>query len=158
MTAAPSLTVESLHIYPVKSLRAIDLRAAEVEPWGLAGDRRWLVVEAEDGRFITQRTDPSLARVTARYPAGDHGLAGGHGDLAVSAGGHPPLLVRPPAPGRGAEMLWVTVWRSKVSAAAAGPRPMPGSPATSAGPSGSRTWTTRPAARSTRSSAVPMTG
>jgi uncharacterized protein YcbX len=121
MIAGPALTVQSLHIYPVKALRAIDLRAAAVEPWGLAGDRRWLLVEAADGRFITQRSDPALARITAAYPAGGQCPAREHRDLAVSADGYPPLLVRPPAAGRGAEMLWVTVWRSKVSAAAAGP-------------------------------------
>jgi uncharacterized protein len=127
MTAVPSLTVQSLHVYPVKSLRGVDLRAAEVEPWGLAGDRRWLVVEAEDGRFITQRSDPAMARVTAGYPARGQAAAGepappaGHRALAVSAAGHPPLLVPPPLPERGAEMLWVSVWRSKVTAAAAGP-------------------------------------
>ena len=30
----------SIHIYPLKAARAVDLGQALVEPWGLAGDRR----------------------------------------------------------------------------------------------------------------------
>jgi uncharacterized protein YcbX len=30
----------SIHIYPMKAGRAVDLDQSLVEPWGLAGDRR----------------------------------------------------------------------------------------------------------------------
>ncbi|MGP7998120.1 MAG: MOSC domain-containing protein [Streptosporangiaceae bacterium] len=111
MDAAEPARVASIHIYPVKATRAVDLAAAQVEPCGLAGDRRWLVIEP-GGRFVSQRTAPALARVSARYtPAGQLGL---------SADGQPALTVPAPAEDRGAEMLWVSVWRSKVRAAAAG--------------------------------------
>ncbi len=114
MSVESSPYLASVHIYPVKSVRATDLQQARVEPWGLAGDRRWLIVE-DTGRFITQRTDPALARVVAEY-------AGLGDSLTVSAAGYPRLVVRPPAEERGADMLWVTVWSSKVRAAAAGAR------------------------------------
>ncbi len=52
----------SIHIYPMKAARAVDLGESLVEPWGLVGDRRWLLVD-EDGRFVSQREEPSLARV-----------------------------------------------------------------------------------------------
>ena len=52
----------SLHIYPLKGGRAVDLDRAAVEPWGLAGDRRWLLVDA-DCQFMSQRKHPALARV-----------------------------------------------------------------------------------------------
>ena len=58
------MTVSSLHIHPLKSGRAIDRMEAEVTPWGLAGDRRYMVVDA-DGRFITQRELQALAQVGA---------------------------------------------------------------------------------------------
>jgi uncharacterized protein len=109
-TAAP-LTVASIHIYPVKAARAVDLAEAEVERCGLAGDRRWLVVDP-DGQFITQRSEPTLALVGARYIAA--------GRLQLSADGQPPLIVPAPAENRGAEMLWVSVWQSKVRAATTG--------------------------------------
>ena len=52
----------SIHIYPLKAARAVDLEESFVEPCGLADDRRWLLVD-EKGRFISQREEPSLARV-----------------------------------------------------------------------------------------------
>ena len=100
----------SVHIYPLKGCRAVDLDQAVVEPWGLAGDRRWLLVDA-DCQFITQREHPALARLVVGYGAG--------ADIAVSCDGCPPLRVA--APGGCPELLKVTVWRSTVLAAAAGP-------------------------------------
>ncbi len=111
MDAAGEMTVASIHIYPVKAGRAVDLAEAEVEPCGLAGDRRWLVIDP-DGQFITQRAEPTLALVSARYVTA--------GSLHLSAGGQPPLTLPAPAEAGGAEMLWVSVWQSKVRAAAAG--------------------------------------
>ena len=111
MDSAGPATIASIHVYPVKAGRAIDLTRAEVEPCGLAGDRRWLVTDP-DGQFITQRAEPTLALVCARYST--------RGSLHLSVAGQPPLRVPAPAEVLGAEMLWVTVWRSKVRAAAAG--------------------------------------
>jgi len=62
MDPAGQATIASIHIYPVKAGRAVDLTEAEVEPCGLAGDRRWLVTNP-DGQFITQRAEPTLALV-----------------------------------------------------------------------------------------------
>jgi uncharacterized protein YcbX len=113
MTAGTSARLVSAHIYPLKSARGIDLPQAQVEPWGLAGDRRWLLVEP-DGKFITQRAEPAMARIVVRY------LPGADGSIAVSADGGPELAIPAPSGDRGAEMLWVAVWSSKVLAAAAG--------------------------------------
>lgn len=71
----------SIHIYPMKAARAVDLDASLVEPWGLAGDRRWLLVD-ENGRFVSQREEPSLARIVVTYgPAA--------GTIGVSVDGLP---------------------------------------------------------------------
>src|SRR5580700_10160891 len=130
----PSLA--SIHVYPLKGGRAVDLQESQVEPWGLAGDRRWLVVD-DAGRFISQRQEPALPRVVARYmaaPGPDHASRSpcgpgehlarspcGAGEyLAVSAAGRPPISVPAPSQDGGAEMLLVAVWSSKVYAAAAG--------------------------------------
>lgn len=102
-------TLASIHIYPLKGCRAVDLGEAAVEPWGLAGDRRWLLVDS-DFRFINQRRHASMARLAVRYGPG----AG----ITVSSDGCPPVFIAIPAP---AELLKVTVWRSTVLAAAAGP-------------------------------------
>lgn len=111
MTGPPagSVTVASIHIYPMKAGRAVDLDQSVVEPWGLAGDRRWLLVD-EDGRCVTQREEPSLARVRITYASA--------GSIAVETAGRAAHRVAPP--GREARMMKVTVWESVVLAAAAG--------------------------------------
>jgi uncharacterized protein YcbX len=99
----------SVHIYPMKGCRGIDLSESVVEPWGLAGDRCWLLVD-EDFRFVSQREHTSLARLVVRYGPGT--------GITVSSDGYPALSVAAPGPD---EMLKVTVWSSTVLAAAAGP-------------------------------------
>jgi uncharacterized protein YcbX len=44
----------SIHRFPVKSCQGATVEKATVEPWGLAGDRRWMLVD-EDGEVITAR-------------------------------------------------------------------------------------------------------
>lgn len=58
------MKVHSLHYYPLKSGRVIDVAEAEVEPWGLAGDRRYMITDHQ-GKFITQRELQALAQVAA---------------------------------------------------------------------------------------------
>lgn len=101
------MKVHSLHIYPIKGTRAVDLERASVEPRGLEGDRRWLVVDA-NGRFITQRSHPKLATIQAvPTRTGLHLSAAGAGEVHVD---------RPAA----SERVNVVVWRHEVSAAFAG--------------------------------------
>lgn len=114
------LAVSALHRYPVKSMRADDLAVATVEPWGLAGDRRWMVVEAAEGRggrqpgdFVSARTDPALLLVRARLLAEGHGaleLATGPGSGAASSS----ITVPVPDP---ATQLPVEIWASHLTAA-----------------------------------------
>jgi uncharacterized protein YcbX len=48
------MRVTGVRVYPVKSMAGISVDAATVEPWGLAGDRRWAVVD-EAGFSLTAR-------------------------------------------------------------------------------------------------------
>ena len=85
----PGVRLASIHIYPMKAARAVDLEESVVEPWGLAGDRRWLLVD-EDGRFVSQREEPSLARVVVTYgPLAE--------TISVSAAGCPGRQIAAPA-------------------------------------------------------------
>jgi len=52
--------VAALNIYPVKSMGGFSPPTARVQPWGLEGDRRWMVVTPE-GKFLTQRDYPAMA-------------------------------------------------------------------------------------------------
>ncbi|MCZ9339812.1 MOSC domain-containing protein, partial [Streptomyces sp. TRM76130] len=44
--------LRSIHVHPVKAFRGRAPREAAVEPWGLAGDRRWMLVD-DGGRVVT---------------------------------------------------------------------------------------------------------
>lgn len=80
-------TIASLHLYPVKSCRGMDLSAARLGRRGLEaqglGDRQWAVIDA-GGAVITQREHPELALVEPRP------IPGG---LALSAPGMPAFEV-----------------------------------------------------------------
>jgi uncharacterized protein YcbX len=56
------ITLAALHIYPVKSCRGIATAAALLTDAGLEHDREWMIVTPE-GRFVTQREEPRLARI-----------------------------------------------------------------------------------------------
>ncbi|MDJ0342874.1 MOSC domain-containing protein [Streptomyces sp. H10-C2] len=96
--------LSALHIYPVKSLRGLTPEVADVEPWGLAGDRRWMLVDA-DGRVVTQRQQPRLALVTAEPSGG--------GSLRFTAPGRQALRVAVPRPGTTEPVL---IFKDKVEA------------------------------------------
>lgn len=93
--------VSELYRYPVKSLRGERLDAAELDGFGVVGDRRWMVVDPE-GRFLTQRELPQMTRVQARHLAG--GLR-----LTHSADRD---CIEVPVPSSGVE-IEVTVWRDR---------------------------------------------
>jgi uncharacterized protein YcbX len=105
-----SLTVQGLHIYPVKSCAGIDLRVAVVEKLGLRNDRRWMVVD-EAGEFLTQRTEPRLALVRVQFAPDAH--------MLLDAPDLEPLRVQ--APKRDAPSVPVRVWKDHVDAVDCGP-------------------------------------
>lgn len=55
-------TVKSLHVYPVKGMKGIDVSQARATERGFEHDRRWMVVDPA-GEFFTQRSHPRLATV-----------------------------------------------------------------------------------------------
>jgi uncharacterized protein YcbX len=81
------MRISSLHVYPLKSGRRIDVEAVAALPWGLADDRRWMVVTPEN-RYLTQREAPVLATVRAVPGAGD--------TLTLGAPGQPDLVAARP--------------------------------------------------------------
>jgi uncharacterized protein len=104
-----AMYVASVHIYPVKSCHRVDTTSAEVQPWGLAGDRRWLIVNARTGVAITQRDHPGLTGIRP-VPV--------DGGLVLRTPGKDDLDVPAPAGGECAE---VEVGRDRLKAAWAGP-------------------------------------
>lgn len=111
------LFLDRLFVYPVKSLRGMDVQAWPVTRMGLVFDRRWMVVTL-DGQFLTQRRFPQMARIRARIALEDAlqrrprlVLEDAHGDILDVA---EPTEENP--------RLMVTVWDDRVPAQAVDPR------------------------------------
>lgn len=103
--------LRAIHVHPVKSVAGHAPGETTVEPWGLAGDRRWMVVDREN-RYVTQRLHPRLALCSAAPLPG--------GGLRLSAPGEADLDVAPPPADR---RVRVTVFDDEVPALSAGPEP-----------------------------------
>ncbi|MEY9166699.1 uncharacterized protein YcbX [Sinorhizobium fredii] len=98
------MKVTGLNIHPLKSGRAVPQTAVTVNLDGLAGDRRFMVVEP-DGQFITQRELQALAQVEATHIDGGVQLKMHGNEISVRFDPDSRLAVR--------------VWSSDVNAAVA---------------------------------------
>jgi len=94
------MRVASIHTYPVKGCRRVDRDTARVEPWGLDGDRRWLIVD-DHGVGLTQRQHHQLATIRATPRPGG---------LTLDAPGLAPLDLAEPV---GGEEIQVRVFRGR---------------------------------------------
>ncbi|MEU6251103.1 MOSC N-terminal beta barrel domain-containing protein [Streptomyces sp. NPDC047043] len=94
--------LHSIHVHPVKAFRGLAPREADVEPWGLAGDRRWVLID-DGGKVVTQRQQPRLALAAAELLPG--------GGVRLSAPGMAPLTVPVPRP---VDTVPVEIFRDKV--------------------------------------------
>lgn len=56
-------TIAELWTYPIKGCAGVRLASAQALPTGLQHDRCMVVVHAETGRFITQRSHPQMALI-----------------------------------------------------------------------------------------------
>jgi uncharacterized protein len=65
-----TVTLTELNIYPVKSCGGIALREAALAATGLEHDRTFMVVHADTGRFVSQRTHPQMAVVKSEIKFG----------------------------------------------------------------------------------------
>ncbi|NYJ10154.1 hypothetical protein GGI64_001173 [Rhizobium leguminosarum] len=100
--------ISDLFIYPLKSARGIALPSADIDAYGLPGDRRAMITDPH-GHFITQRELPDLARIEIRPEPGA---------LRLLMQGKQDISVPPPRP---EIRMDVSVWKSTVSAAVADP-------------------------------------
>jgi len=98
--------IASLHIYPVKSCRGIEVQRSRVTATGLEWDRRWMIVDPAD-RFVTQRENPRLAGISTAVGSA----------LRLAAAGLPELAVDPQ---HGGERREVRIWDDVVPGVDAG--------------------------------------
>ena len=79
------MRLTEIHIYPVKSLAGVSVPAADVEPWGLCHDRRWVVLEP-DGTRLSAREEHRMLGLLATPTDTGIELSSRDGDrLAVAA-------------------------------------------------------------------------
>jgi hypothetical protein len=95
--------LSEINIYPVKSFRGFAAESGSVERAGLAGDRRWMVVDT-NGRFLSQREHPVMATFSAELRGGE--LVLGRAGESISV---------PAVPG-GTVVRSVEVWNDALSA------------------------------------------
>jgi uncharacterized protein YcbX len=102
-----TVRIAALRTHPVKSCAGLGLERSLVTATGLEWDRQWMVVDGQ-GRFVTQRERPAMARFQPLLD-GDR--------LRLGAPGLP-ALVLPTAVG--GTRCRVTVWNDEVAAFDAG--------------------------------------
>jgi uncharacterized protein YcbX len=101
--------LSSLHIYPIKGCRGHSVATTTIEPLGIVGDRRLMLVDAS-GRFVSQREEPLLATITPEL----NGM-----QLTVRVAGAKPLALDIDPAGA---LIDVTLWRDEFRAADQGER------------------------------------
>lgn len=96
------IKLSSLHIYPVKSFRGIELKTSQIHPKGPFMDRRFMAVDA-NGRFLSQRQHPEMSQVHTEL----------HEDKVIlKAKNHPPFTIKATLDG---ERRPVTIWNDTVT-------------------------------------------
>jgi len=101
--------LSAINLYPIKSARGIALSSVPLDEFGLAQDRRWMVVDSS-GRFVSQREAHQMALVEVAVD----GEA-----LVITGAGMPDLRVTPPPADAAREQ--VTIWEDSCPAQSAGP-------------------------------------
>ena len=101
------MELSGIYIYPVKSLAGCEADSVEIDRFGPAGDRRWLVTNPS-GRFLTQREHASMALIKAESNADSLTLRAGDDSVTV------------PVPGEGSRERLVQVWEDHARARDAG--------------------------------------
>lgn len=99
-------SIKSMHIYPLKSGRGIDVDSMQLDRFGPRGDRRWMLVD-DSGRFVSQRETAAMARLSALPTAEGLQLAFESDSIDI-----------PTPPDE--KTLFVTIWDDKVPARDAG--------------------------------------
>ncbi|GAB2508286.1 MOSC domain-containing protein [Lysobacter humi (ex Lee et al. 2017)] len=101
------MQIAGLYRYPLKSCAPAKVERLDIEHRGPAGDRRWLVIDA-DGRFVTARQHPRMVGILAEPgPDGLRLQADGMASLATGPATGPRRVV--------------AIWKDRVDARAVSP-------------------------------------
>ncbi|BGP48381.1 hypothetical protein JCM10450v2_004254 [Rhodotorula kratochvilovae] len=62
-SSPPSIAVQQLWVYPIKSCRGTSVQESTYTEEGLEYDRQWMIVEASTHKFLTARTIPKMVLI-----------------------------------------------------------------------------------------------
>lgn len=96
------MIVSKLCVYPLKSAQGIDLQEVQVQTKGFLGDREMMLVSG-NGKFITQRQFPQLAKIQTR-------IVGRSITLRVTDDTMPPITFVATLDG---DLIEVEIWRDR---------------------------------------------
>jgi uncharacterized protein YcbX len=104
------LYLSGLYRYPLKSAAGEALGETALDALGVQGDRRWMVVDTQTGRFLTQRLLAQMTQLQARWQGSKHLqlIAPGMTDIQVAV------------PGESAPLRGVNIWRDSLQVPDAG--------------------------------------
>lgn len=100
----------ALFRYPLKSAAGVACNSLELDRFGVRDDRRWMIVD-DLGAPVTQREQPTLAKLSAGLTADGRLKMSWHDDSGVARGGG--IEVAPPP--SGAARIPVTIWGDTVA-------------------------------------------
>lgn len=96
--------LSALYRFPLKSGAGERLDQAWCDAFGLHGDRRWMLLDASNGRFLTQRALHAMVLLQVHWE--------GESAIRLTAPGRPPLQVAVPGPE--APLRSAFIWREVV--------------------------------------------
>ena len=113
-----------MRTYPVKSFAGNDVPAAAVEPWGLAGDRRWALVD-DAGKNVNARKVHHLLGLRAEIvDAGSVRILDRAGEsitVTAPADAEPRLAIPAPVAREGTNRLFAAFERRRLDRRARSP-------------------------------------
>lgn len=89
---SPTPGISGIRVYPLKGAAGLDLESTELDPFGIPGDRRWMLVRPDVG-FISQRSHPRLCLVRIHEPDGPAAVK--RSGFSARAPGMEPLALEP---------------------------------------------------------------
>jgi uncharacterized protein YcbX len=105
------LHLSALYRFPLKSGKPEILQRASFDELGMTGDRRWMLVDASNGRFFSQRALPHMSQLSVLWNVG--------GGVTLSAPGFGSLDVALPQ-NSDDNLRGVTVWSDSLRVPDAG--------------------------------------
>lgn len=102
-----SIQVSEIFVFPVKSCSGMSVKEWEIDEKGLKYDRKWMIVSANNGHFLTQRAKPRMVLIRASVSK--------EGELKLNAPGKQEIVVGKSEQALGKEII-VTIWKHTLKA------------------------------------------